>query len=391
MEQIFQTHQIKTPTDMNNTSFLSPKPINGYIFLSLIALLLSCQEVRDNAPDTISINYKAREHVNLSKYFELFRICPLETTSENLMGYITKIEMHNQDFYILDFTNNRIFHHDSSGRFINQLNKIGRGPEEYIRLMDMQVNDDGVFVLDVSRQAVLQYNHDLQFVQRIPISLNFSPTEFLVQKESMFFYSERNNTEQDYCFYRTNFQGEPLDSLVKRTPIKNKQQHTIRASNVFCFNSDSLFSPRFSNHIYSQNNHKIVYELDFKGKTFPEDKLDIENYNPFDTLSPYIVRDNIHQQDANLFISYFYNGRRYFFHYNTHSKSSLFNGDFVNDLIPRFRFFPRWQKNSYWIDCIDSYALINGFPDLPKTIKQLQPLQETDNPVLFIYKIKDLE
>lgn len=375
---------------MNTPLPLSSKPISGYLFLSLIALLLSCREARENAPDTISINYKATEHINLSKYFELFRICPLETTSENLMGYITKIEMYNQDFYILDFTNNRIFHHDSSGRFINQLNKIGRGPEEYIRIMDMQVNDDGVFVLDVSRQAVLQYNHDLQFVQRIPISLNFSPTEFLVQKGNMFFYSERNNTEQDYYFYRTNLRGEMQDSLVKRRPLKNKR-NALLSPNVFCFNSDSLFSPRFSNYIYSQNNHKKAYELDFKDKTFPENILDIENYNPSDTLSPYIVRDNIHQQDADLFISYFYDRKRYFFHYNTHSKSSLFNGDFVNDLLPRFRFFPRWQKNSYWIDCIDSYTLINSFPDIQKETKQLQPLQETDNPILFIYKMKDIE
>lgn len=353
----------------------------------VITLFYSCRSQDDINALPISVDYKDSKQIQLSEYFTLVKVCPLETTPENLMGHIKKIEIYNTDFYILDEANNCVFHHDSSGRFINQLNKIGRGPQEYMRITDLKVNDNGIFILDYSQQSIIQYDHNLQFIRKT--HLDFFASEFLLQQENIFFYSERANNKQDYCFYSTDYQGNTVSSYVQRRGLKH-ECYNFQSSNVFCFNSDSLFSPRNSNYIYSQNHPDCTYKLDFKDKTFPEEKLNIEEYDLYSPQFPFIVREHLYQYNNHLFISYFYNKKRRFAHYDMDSKQSLFNGEFINDLIPQFRFFPQWQKNAYWIDCIDSYTLLNDFTDIAQSILPTQQLQDTDNPILIIYKIKDI-
>lgn len=360
-----------------------------YFLPYIVAILFyNCKSQDDINVQPISINYKNSKQVRLSEYFDLFKVCPLETTPNNLIGYIKKIEIYNTDFYILDEANNCVFHHDSAGRFINQLNKIGRGPEEYIRITDLKVNDDGIFILDYSQQAIIHYDHNLQFVGKT--HLNFFASEFLLQQGNLFVYSERANNKKDYCFYQTDSRGEIINSFVKRRKLKH-ERYNFQFSNVFCFNSDSLFSPRYSNYIYSQNHPDFAYKLDFKDKTFPEDKLNIEEYDLYSTQFPFIVREHLYQYNNHLFISYFYDGKRHFAHYDICHNQSLFNGEFINDLIPKFRFFPQWQKNVYWIDCIDSYTFLDYFGDVAKEILPTKQLQDSDNPILIIYKIKDIQ
>lgn len=184
------------------------RTMKKYISLFFLAILSfmhwGCQRQLPTNCQVISIDNKNTNQKLLSDYFELYKVCPLETTDQNIIGQIKRIEIYNGDIYILDEINNCVFQHDSTGRYIRTLNRIGRGPEEYMRLTDMKVNVQGLFLVDYTQQAMLQYDHDLKFIRKI--HFDCFPFEFKFFKDKLFIYSERNNTNNDYCFYETDFQ-----------------------------------------------------------------------------------------------------------------------------------------------------------------------------------------
>lgn len=357
-----------------------------YVILLLIIVFYSCcQKEQPINTYTITIDYNQVKKELLSKYFTLYKICPLETTDQNIIGEIKKIEIYNGNIYILDVINNCVFQHDTTGKYIRQLNKIGRGPEEYMRLTDMKVNKQGIFLVDYTQQSIMQYDHDFNFIKKIRMN-NCFPFEIQFAEDNLFVYSERTNANNDYCFYEIDSIGNTIYSFVKREKLTG-ERYNYQNSNVFCVNSDSLFSPRFSNYIYSRTTKDFAYKLDFRDKTFPEEKLAIENFDIGSSQFPFITRENIYQHDNHLFISYNYK-KRYFVDFDMNKKQIVFNGELVNDLLPEFRFFPRFQVGEYWIDGVESYILTEYFPKIQTSFDSIQQLKETDNPVLFIYKIK---
>ena len=66
-----------------------------------------------------------------------FRIVPLETSDESLVGEITKIKKYNHFYYVLSAQT--LFCFDADGKFVSKLEKQGEGPEEYIRIEDFDV------------------------------------------------------------------------------------------------------------------------------------------------------------------------------------------------------------------------------------------------------------
>ena len=347
--------------------------------------LCGCRDVSSDGVESVSIDCSSKQSCKLSDYFNLVGVCPLETLSDNLMGYITKFEIYNSDYYLLDFANNCVFQYGADGTFKRKISKIGRGPDEYLRIIDFKVNEDGIYLLDYSQHSILHYDHDIKLQEKI--CLDMAPSEFQFAGESLMVYSERNYSKDDYYFYRVLMDGTIIEPYIKRK-LLSQEKYNIQGSNVFCFGEDSLFMPRYSNYIYSLGRGKVVYKLDFKDKTFPEEQLHIEDYDIYGDEFPYIVRENIYQNGNHLLVSYFDGRIRHFALYDTDKKDVEFNGLFKNDLIPGFRFFPQWQKGKYLIDCIDSYSFIEGFPELKDTMTQLKNIKDTDNPILVIYEMK---
>lgn len=328
----------------------------------------------DNSPDKTQ---------KLSAWFSSVEICPLQTCGEYLIGNIKQIETYVGHYYILDEANNCIFTFDTTGQFLQKFSKIGRGPGEYTNLTDIKVDSRGIFLLDYSQQAILHYDLKWNFLNKV--RFNSYPENFLLTPSGFFLYSGRTNQKNDYCFYETNDTGKILNQFILRDRIKHRK-YNYNYSNVFCRNNGLFFSTRYSNNIYSQDNDSIVYQLDFKNKTFPEIELELSDYNIYDSSFPYVVREHIFTYDSLLWISYLFEQKRQFAIYNTKMKKTIFCGSITNDLIADFRFFPQWQIGEYPIDCVSSYNIVNDLPFILDQFPNLKNLEDTDNPVLFIYK-----
>lgn len=137
-----------------------------YIYLIPYLLLLSCQNT------TYQEQVQCIDYDNLSNgdfIIKDIEYVPLETTDQSLLGSIKKVLFKNNKFYILDTSeNNGVYIFDRKGRFLSAINKQGEAPDEYIELMDMDVDNEGnVYIADNARMNLLKYNPSNSELQEI--------------------------------------------------------------------------------------------------------------------------------------------------------------------------------------------------------------------------------
>ena len=109
--------------------------------------------------------------LKLDQTFSSFKIVPLETNRESLLGSPKKMIFKNELVYIHDSTkgNNSILVFDLSGKHISSLNKIGKGPGEYMGISNFSVDEEGnIYVLDSSSgQKILKYTKEGEHINDI--------------------------------------------------------------------------------------------------------------------------------------------------------------------------------------------------------------------------------
>ena len=83
-----------------------------------------------------------------SEAFEVAYYLPLETNDSCLLSRIEKITFENDLLFILDSKNKAITIFDHTGKFINRIQHVGNGPNEYFRIGDFDVKDSLIYILD---------------------------------------------------------------------------------------------------------------------------------------------------------------------------------------------------------------------------------------------------
>ena len=109
--------------------------------------------------------------VSLSSLVDVENIIPLETTDVSLLGEISKIQK-KEDLIYVSSRNRPLSLFDKQGRFVGQIGSIGVGPEEYVQLIDFDVDRDFVYLL--TNQKIQVYEKDGEWVKSIPLELNAS-------------------------------------------------------------------------------------------------------------------------------------------------------------------------------------------------------------------------
>ena len=239
---------------------------------------------------------------NASEYIEEFTYIPLETTQSSLIGSIQKIVIDNGKIYILDAKSRfnlfddviSIFNID--GSYIGSLNRYGRGPEEYTRLINFAVTPEGN-ILIVAQSGIIEYDSSFKFIRKlnIPTENNRQYQDIIVLKNGEF---ASNMTEADFetgtavqmwaifdnsfnskLSYSSNagtstqqFDGIVGISIKNRPYIQYLHDNTLT---IFKTESDSIFNIDFEKG-YSKS---LRYTLNFGKYTLLENYKDVSNYN----------------------------------------------------------------------------------------------------------------
>ena len=203
----------------------------------------------------------------ISEYADEIQYCFLETTDECLIDKIDKVMV--DDSLIFIFNKKQFFVFNISGKFERIIGKMGKGPGEYLRIMDFTINadDDLIYIFDSDQRKVISYNYFGEL--GIEFKLNSSPTciaslnnEFLI-----FSWVKPDFIGNDnYGFSKYTMNGNLISKMFNRegeNAESSMPSTFLTRLNYYC---DSL--------TYWEINLDTIYRINESGKIIPRYRID---------------------------------------------------------------------------------------------------------------------
>lgn len=232
--------------------------MKNIIILLLSVILLNC---------TSNTNIGLNESVDLrniidkpasllqSEIIESVSKISLETSDSILIKYITNVIVDNDLLYIQHGSICSIF--DKSGKFLSQISRKGEGPEEYLTISQMLIDDKNILIYDNIKKKIFTYNSKGQFINVINSPLKFQNIAQLSDNKFIG-YIPNSSGHETIKFGIFNTQGLLLDSVLNNTQFECK---------VFLFfSNEGKFFNKKNNLYFKEFLNDTIYKID-------EDKL----------------------------------------------------------------------------------------------------------------------
>ncbi|MHA1972264.1 MAG: 6-bladed beta-propeller, partial [Candidatus Hodarchaeales archaeon] len=396
------------------------------ILLCLVVLLLinySCinDQSRD-IEDTISINEnittikipdKLKNLIQTDSLFENVHVIRLETSDECLFAKPVKVLFHKNRIYIQDH-NRALYVFKTDGAFEKVIGAKGRGPEEFLTLADFDIDSTGnVYIID--RFKIVKYDNNGNFIKNFSLNIKRKdfpcyPEQLIVKEDGGFIVwvaYDRNLEYTEgvkYAIYEISESGKILNSYFPLNYHVYNQRHRFRKTHQEEYLIDPIFG---QDTIFSISSDSIYakYYIDF-GKYKIREDLPTDNQS----LSSFATRIDkccghtiLHFTEIEdwIYFVFQYNGLVYTSYY-----SKVLDRTFVSQISPNTH--PQksfvWKIDANWgnsfvsfiepTDIIDLLAMIDdNNVSLTKKEKELintlGTINEFDNPVLFVVKMKE--
>ena len=145
------------------------------LFLASIVILSACSSKKqgNGADDGIPVinlsdNVQEVKSLPLSDIATDVEIVPLEITDSSLIGSITNIYVGEQFIWLQQFKDQSVYRFSRDGKFVNQINKQGNGPGEYIYLKNFFVDEDKrELYLESVTNGIYAYDWDGNLKRRV--------------------------------------------------------------------------------------------------------------------------------------------------------------------------------------------------------------------------------
>ena len=115
-------------------------------------------------PQVQSINIDSLKNegmINLSSVFKRVKTIILETNKDALIGNINSVQVFGDKIYILDSEKAKcIFVFNKSGKYLQRIGNVGKGPGEYVKPTDFTIDmkNKFIYILDNQSYRVLKYD-----------------------------------------------------------------------------------------------------------------------------------------------------------------------------------------------------------------------------------------
>lgn len=235
------------------------------ILVVLIAICFSCKsEVKSN--DIIKIK-PSKLAVEASNLFDDFEIIPLEGLKKSLIGEVTKIVETKNIIYVLDQKQEKLFLFSENGEFLNSLQNIGKGPNEYLTLDDFIIYGNTLFLLSRASRKLFQYS----LTGKIQKTIN-------IEKQ----YSQLAKGKGSTLVFYRDFLSMTKDDFFNIEVFDLKSETVIKQFSPFIKEQNGELSWGSSRQIFATSKNKLFLTLPFQHKIFEVDKKGLSNFLAID-------------------------------------------------------------------------------------------------------------
>ena len=247
---------------------MSMLKLESFIFFSFFLFLAGCgnQSKPVSVEQEIITPLSAGNAVDdLLPYIDSVEVVPLETTGKALIGLVGKILLLPNGNVLIKSTAS-MFMFSPEGKFLFQIGKNGRGPEEYLTIDDVCLSQDARELWILGGCEIVKYSTETgRFIRKTTLELpeicnGFDAIASGPGHSAFLYYcpqmDENNFSEDFYCLYRYDEQGRILQKFLPRKDYglnialitqTSDNRYILRpqdSDNICYYLSDSLPVPR---------------------------------------------------------------------------------------------------------------------------------------------------
>jgi 6-bladed beta-propeller len=337
---------------------------------------------------------------------------PLKTNEQNMIQGINNVIFGNNFFLTHFFTDLYLFRSD--GKFVSKLGTVGRGPNEFTVVHDVDINrkNQNIYLADGWQRNLYVYSETGEIIKtfRIPISGQVS---LRTTDNGILCYNQNTSANVEYSYNLIDTSG----IIIKK--FKNKYPWKIVQKNTVVFNENLFY--RFNNKLYKKEVYSdTVYafeNLSFKPHLVIAhgEKLLTSNarseYEPSLLMQKFLSQEKLFEFGDYLYYEFIYDfkrGARYTYRGFIGSKKDKTQyliypeQGLMNDLDGGPNIWPKtikddstiisWFDTLYLKNHVASEAFKITTPKYPEKKKELEELanslKETDNPILVLVRLK---
>lgn len=226
------------------------------------------------------------------------RFVALQTRQDCLIDGINEILFaSDRIFCVSNINQKRITIFNERGEFINKIEAIGKGPDEYMSISRVHIDymNSNIVLFDYNSKKLLRYDYNGKHVSTSEVFFHFSDFIFSKKSDHIFFSSDsENNMHIDHISNKRIICAKGERELIYASLYLPEEYVFARygISNFSYYNDTVLYLPNFSDTIYSLDSHKVTarYKIKHKGNNL---KLENCNIKYFDSYNQNGINDNL--------------------------------------------------------------------------------------------------
>lgn len=323
--------------------------VKGLILIVFSCLLLQCKneiEGTNVSVSEIDITNPRNGHALLSEIADYVEYIPLETTDSCLIGKISIISINSHGIFISDYRH--LLHFDLKGKFINTIGSQGRGPGEFINIVDFYVDEKRSQIILMQSNSIFVYSIDGEFLwsQSTP-----SPHRLLSRLQNgrfVFLYDWPTFLYNDgYSLSISDSSAKYYTKALYRGWAPTSKKDLLLGSSGYC--KLEYFDGELT---YWENRSDTIYKISEDGQLRPTYLLIRENSPPVNATS-----EDIFSMKYQI-ISKLYESREYFFFPQVLNSPQEATSFILYKKASKEAILVQ-HKNSVWNDGIDYSAFLN--------------------------------
>ena len=378
------------------------------LYQLLLFIIVSCSQPESAEEKSVEIiklkeAYENRKSITINDISINFEYIKLETKDECLTA--TRLACYSNDQYLITIDREKILLFDrKDGKFIREIGHMGNGPGEFSRTYNVMPFNEGKNLVYAGRNNN-RYGYSLNGQLKDTLSIPDLVSEI------------GNINDNIFAAFLPDYQGGEKNKII----IFNDKDSIIKTfpNYLSAPKTDAFFAWNPNSWFYTVNNQLNCYQL-FNDTIFnvytnsitPRYIFNMGPYSPPYEMktSPkfepdkYFIMKTIQESSKYLFCSFNFNKKNYIAIFDKNERTTVVNDyspeaghgfiNNINDFVPLE--FSSINEKDELICIMDAFRIKQWFDlnpgkvdQLPKYLKALKNIQETDNPVIIIAKLKN--
>ncbi|MFW5872763.1 MAG: 6-bladed beta-propeller [bacterium] len=370
-----------------------------YILLFVAVILFAtCIYNKDTLPNTIPIDVENKiEEISFYDLFESVDVIYLETTEDCMIDQLTKKLYVDSVYYIFDRPQKTVFAFNKMGKFLFKIHNIGRGPGEYLKIVDFEINNftNSIDLLTPFGE-VLKYDREHgKFISSYHLPESVRAVHFFksISRDTIVFYQQFEKNK--LLFYSLQEQmiideQHELPYFVNRYLPSALNWHPFHLVN----GKLRLFET-FSNTIYVLDKGELIPEIswDFGNYNFDYKKLKVgmdrqyyedylENNSPIHVFSTYLENHSL------VIMQFFFNNSLYSLIYYKENGEYIVMDTFKEGI--QFPTYPLFNENGLF-SIAQPWHLKALLPEEMLSLYGItipEEISKENNPIILQYTLK---